>query len=209
MLDVGAGEAPWRYMLPSDTVYVGTDVELADDFGMKRNPDIVYYDGITLPVDDSSFHHVLCTEVLEHAPDPLALLMDMHRVLVPDGQLILTVPWSARLHHIPHDYARFTSFGLVNLLRVAGFSVEVLEERGNDVAVIANKMIVLLARMMKPENRLMIIWTWPLAIFVGISGAFFLLGAHISLFFGMGSRLDPLGYAVIAKKQPAMPQSKT
>jgi SAM-dependent methyltransferase len=205
LLDVGAGEAPWRYMLSPDAVHVGADVELADDFGMKRSPGIVYYDGIRMPFDDSSFHHVLCTEVLEHAPNSMALLKDMHRVLVAEGQLILTVPWSARVHHIPHDYVRFTSFGLVNLLREAGFSVEILEERGNDVAVIANKIIVLLARMLKPGNPLMVIWTWPLAVFVGIVAAFFLLGAHISLFFGIGSRLDPLGYAVIARKRSARP----
>ena len=121
VLDVGAGEAPWRELL-SEAEYVGVDVEVAGEFGMRHKADITYYDGNTLPFADASFDHVLCTEVLEHVPEPRRFLVELHRVLRRGGSLVLTVPWSARLHHVPHDYTRFTRFGLNLVLESAGFT---------------------------------------------------------------------------------------
>ena len=37
------------------------------------------------------------------------------------GRLLLTVPFAARWHYIPHDYWRFTPSGLERLLSAAGF----------------------------------------------------------------------------------------
>ncbi len=46
LLDVGAGEAPWRTFLPEGIGYTGLDIEHADDFGMTPNvPDVVSYPG--------------------------------------------------------------------------------------------------------------------------------------------------------------------
>lgn len=122
VLDVGAGEAPWRDLLPMEVEYFGVDADLSGEFGMRRHSNITYYDGKRLPYNDESLDHVLCIEVLEHVPDPLAFLADLKRVLRQGGSLILTVPWSARLHHLPHDYSRFTRFGLLALLETVGFS---------------------------------------------------------------------------------------
>jgi ubiquinone/menaquinone biosynthesis C-methylase UbiE len=68
VLDVGAGQAPWRELL-DHAEYTGLDVESAQDFGRRRTPDIVYYDGSRMPFADASFDHLLCAEVLEHVPD--------------------------------------------------------------------------------------------------------------------------------------------
>jgi SAM-dependent methyltransferase len=200
LLDVGAGEGPWREMLPDPADYVGVDVDMADDFGMTKRPGITYYDGITLPFDDSSFEQVLCTEVLEHVSSPIVLLQDIHRVLAPGGSLILTVPWSARVHHLPHDYFRFTVFGLRNVLGAAGFSVEVIEERGNDIAVIANKMVVVAMRLLSPSRPSRMLWALPMGLCMGLVSGVFLCSAHIALFFDLGAKEDPLGYGVLAKK---------
>src|SRR4026209_1378988 len=54
VLDVGAGEGPWRELL-KHAEYVGVDVAEASDFGMRQKPDITYYDGNTLPFDGASF----------------------------------------------------------------------------------------------------------------------------------------------------------
>ena len=200
VLDVGAGEAPWRDLLPAGVEYVGVDADLSGEFGMRHKPDITYYDGKRLPFADDSFDHVLCTEVLEHVHDPYSFLADLKRVLRQGGTLILTVPWSARLHHLPHDYSRFTRYGLKDLLESVGFSGVTIEERGNDIAVIANKVLVLMIRLLRPRRLLYCVWTWALAAMLLPIIVVFLVAAHVSLFLRAGSREDPLGYGVIAVK---------
>ena len=107
VLDVGAGEAPWRQWLPERTSYTGLDVDVAAEFGMSGEiADIVYYDGTTMPFDGGSFSAALCIEVMEHAAEPELLAGEMARVLEPGGKLLLSVPWSAREHHVPYDYHR-------------------------------------------------------------------------------------------------------
>jgi len=200
VLDVGAGQSPWKELIPSGVKYVGIDTYSANKFGMKQRPDITYYDSGHIPYEDGYFDYVLCTEVLEHVADPLSFLFELRRVLRKDGTLILTVPWSARLHHLPYDYGRFTSFGLVYLLKKAGFNVIVNEERGNDLAVIANKLLVVLIRLLRPKRRVLIMCTGFLAaILIPLVVIFFFI-AHISIFFQLGSKLDPLGYGVVAVK---------
>jgi ubiquinone/menaquinone biosynthesis C-methylase UbiE len=49
----------------------------------------------TLPYDDSSFDIVTMLAVLEHLEHPEALIREIHRVMKPDGCLILTVPSKA------------------------------------------------------------------------------------------------------------------
>ncbi len=49
------------------------------------------------PFDDNFFDFVLCTEVLEHLPQsPVWAINEMHRVLKPQGKLLLTTPNIAR-----------------------------------------------------------------------------------------------------------------
>jgi SAM-dependent methyltransferase len=199
VLDVGAGQAPWRELL-EDAEYVGLDVESADEFGMRRKPGIIYYDGIRIPFPDASFDHVMCSEVLEHVPHAEAFVAELARVVRPGGSIVLTIPWSARLHHLPHDYRRLTRYGLVALIGAAGFDRIRVEERGNDVAVIANKIIVMLIRLLTPKPAVRALWTWPLAFLLSPIATGFLVAAHIALHFGLGSREDPLGYGVVASK---------
>jgi len=199
MLDVGAGEAPWKDLL-TGAEYVGLDLASNSEFGMQRRPGIIYYSGDRLPVDDASFDHVLCVEVLEHVREPLPFLAELGRALRPGGSLALTVPWSARVHHQPWDYARFTPQGLTELLSAAGFTQVTVEERGSDLAVIANKLLVLVIRMLRSEGHDSLLWRLPAAACLAPLAAGFLTAAHLSLLLGRGSKEDPLGYAAVAVK---------
>ena len=199
VLDVGAGEAPWRELI-TQAEYVGLDVHGAGEFGMRRRADIVYYDGYTVPFADASFDHVLSVEVLEHVPDPAAFLAELMRVLRRGGSLIMTIPWSARLHHLPHDYTRLTRYGLAALLANAGCVSVRIDERGNDIAVIANKLVVLSVRLIRPKRAAHVLFTWPLAVLVAPVAVAFLVAAHGAIRWNWGSREDPLGYSVTAVK---------
>jgi SAM-dependent methyltransferase len=196
VLDVGCGEMPFRGLLGPRARYIGIDVPAASDFGMTQNPDVLPFDGVTIPFSDARFAHVLCTEVLEHARAPEALVGEMMRVLKPGGTLVLTVPFAARVHHAPHDYHRFTRYGVAQLL--AGFADVRVEERGDELAVIANKLIVLTRRLARLEARLLV--RWPAVLLLAPASAFALAVAHLSLRFAWGSRMDPLGYGAEARK---------
>ena len=200
VLDVGAGQSPWRDWLPLDTQYFGVDVPRSGHFGMRRNADVVCYDGERLPFPGASFDNILCIEVLEHIPAPSAFVSEMARVLKPGGLLILTIPWSARRHHIPYDFQRFTREGLSQLLE-GSFSDVQIEERGSDIGVIANKLLVLCARSLRPAKRFQFAWSIPLALFCLPVMILFLVAAHVIERLGSGADEDPLGYSVTAHRK--------
>lgn len=196
VLDVGCGEMPFRALLGKNASYTGIDVPVAGEFGMRRHPEILDFDGLHIPFPNGSFSHVLCTEVLEHTEDPEGLIAEMHRVLHPGGALVATVPFSARVHHAPYDYHRFTKFRLARMF--SSFDQVHIEERGDDIAVIANKLIVVCMRLADPSSSL--IWRLPILLLVGPVTLVTLAIAHASLRLGWGSRADPLGYGIMARK---------
>jgi len=202
ILDVGAGESPWREWLPKACSYQGIDIENAQDYGMGGNkPDVTYFNGLKVPFSDATFDGAICIEVLEHASDPLGLLSEIARVLKEGAPLLLTVPWSARRHHIPHDYHRFTRERLEEMFRTCGFRDIEIRERGNDIGVIANKMIVLTIRLLRPARWGEGAWSIPLAFPIGCMSITMLCAAHISSYLGRGSMEDPLGYFIRGTKE--------
>jgi SAM-dependent methyltransferase len=198
VLDVGCGEMPFRDLLAPSVNYSGIDVAMADEFGMSGNSEIVPFDGRVIPFVDASFDHVLCTEVLEHVEDPAALVAEIYRVLKPGGALLATVPFSARVHYAPHDFHRFTRYRLASLF--ANFATLTVEERGEDLSVIANKMIVVCMRLARLHPPAALIWRLPVFASLLPVSAVALGVAHLSLVFGLGSKMDPLGYGILARK---------
>lgn len=204
LLDVGCGNSPFRHLLdPATTQYQGVDVAAAEDFGY-RNPDTVYYDGHVLPFSDASFDAVLCTEVLEHIPDPAETLREIHRVLKPGGKLLLTIPWSARFHYQPFDYHRYTPSMLQQLF--AAYGSPVVTPRGTDFTTIASKIVVAYARnLVRLKPAAAADWLlWPVRLVAAVVTApllaLALLLGHCGILFGLGSNDDPLGYTVVARK---------
>jgi SAM-dependent methyltransferase len=197
LLDVGCGEMPYRACLHPDLDYTGIDVAQADAFAMRASKNVVPFDGVSIPFGDESFDTILCTEVLEHAASPDALIAEIERVLKPGGTLLATVPFSARVHYSPYDFHRFTKFALSRMF--ASFSDVRIEERGNDIAVIANKLIVVALRMIRPSRWSLV--QWPLLLLLFPLAFSFLLVAHLTLALDLGSKDDPLGYSIVAVKR--------
>jgi SAM-dependent methyltransferase len=70
------------------------------------------------------FDVVIADQVLEHVRQPVEAVKNMHRMLVPGGQLMLATPFLFRVHARPHDYNRWTEGGIRQLLMDGGFSDE-------------------------------------------------------------------------------------
>jgi len=113
------------------------------------------------------------------------------------GTGIITIPWSARYHYIPYDYYRYTPSSLKTMF--SQFESAEIQNRGTDIASIANKVIVLWSCNLIPSQ----LWKW---IFVPVWVALLpilvvvVLIAHVALFSHLGSDDDPLGYTIIVKK---------
>ena len=187
VIDVGAGESPWRGWLPQHSTYQGIDINSAANFRMSvQHHDVIYYDGNIMPFADSTFDAALCIEVLEHVPDPQLLLHETFRVLQAGAPFILTVPWSARRHHIPYDFHRFTPESLDRMLYRAGFVNVDIRERGNDIGAIANKLTLLTLRLLSPKRYWHGLMTWPLAVICGSLATGFIVAAHLSFALEIG-----------------------
>lgn len=116
-LDIGAQNGPYAAFFPN---------RIALDIRPRRGVHVVA-DAQALGIADGTFDVVLCTEVLEHLPEPQRAIDEMFRVLRPGGLLLLTTRFLFPIHDAPHDYFRFTKYGLRHLLR-AFVIVEIREE---------------------------------------------------------------------------------
>ena len=130
-LDIGAQNGPYGAHFPRR---VGLDIR--PGAGVR-----IIGDAQALGIRDAAFAVVLCTEVLEHLPEPQKAIDEIFRVLEPGGSLLLTTRFLFPIHDAPHDYFRFTKYGLRHLLR--RFEIVELREETGTVGTLA----VLLQRM--------------------------------------------------------------
>jgi SAM-dependent methyltransferase len=137
VLDLGSGNAPYRELF-AHTRYTTNDWSDSLHPGATRADIIASAD--SLPVPDGSFDLVICTQVLEHVPEPSAVLAEAIRVLAPGARLALTVPLLWELHEVPHDYYRYTDAGVRHLLTKVGFEDCRVSPRGDGFSAIAQLM---------------------------------------------------------------------
>ena len=78
-------------------------------------------DLLLLPFRDDTFDAALNVVTLEHVTDPAQVIAELYRCLKPGGRLLLITPMEWEEHQQPHDYFRYTQFGLEHLTRSAGF----------------------------------------------------------------------------------------
>lgn len=125
ILDAGCGDSAYRPLFESRGVmYEGAD------FGEVNK----HYAALTyrcrldaIPVEDNRFDMVLLSQVLEHLPNPIDILRELHRILKPSSRLWLSAPLFYEEHEQPYDFYRYTQFGMRYQVESAGFKIERLE----------------------------------------------------------------------------------
>lgn len=70
----------------------------------ERGIPVIEADICKLPFDDESYDLIVCMDVIEHIKEDVDALHEMHRVLVKDGEILISVPEDPRLWS-KHDLA--------------------------------------------------------------------------------------------------------
>ena len=124
LLDVGCGRQPY------ESYFRHVARKQACDFDSKRGQVDFECPAHRIPLPDQSLDSILCTEVLEHVPDPLAVWREFHRLLRPGGKVLLATPMYWPPHEEPYDFYRYPEFGLRYFTRESGFEIVRLIPRG-------------------------------------------------------------------------------
>ena len=136
LLDVGAGDCPYKGIFTHVT-YKSTDFGKA---GHEYKEIDYFCSADNIPISKKSFDGILCTEVLEHIPDPKIVLIEFNRVLKDNGHLFITTPFIYPIHEEPYDCFRYAPYAFKTLLKETGFEVVFITSRGGWIASIANTL---------------------------------------------------------------------
>jgi len=86
--------------------------EMLPDGTTVLAPDYPEVDMHEMPYNDNTFDYVIADQVIEHVRKPWIGVEEIRRVLKPGGLTILTSGLMTPVHGEPHDYWRFTFYGM-------------------------------------------------------------------------------------------------
>jgi SAM-dependent methyltransferase len=168
ILDFGCGSKPYESLFIKAKSYIGVDMQ-ASGYDHKDSKIDFCYDGKVIPLPDDSFDAVVCFEVLEHIFNIEEVLGEIRRVLKPNGQILISIPFAWNEHLIPHDFARYTSYGIRHVLEKNGFSVVEITKSTTYFLAVCQMFIAYLSQHVSPESRIpaklfQIVFIFPLTV---------------------------------------------
>lgn len=147
-IGIGSGLNLAHYQPDKVDELVGLDPEMAMHRLAKKRlakaglqASLVGLDAESIPLDDNSFDTVVCTYTLCTIPQPSIALLEMKRVLKPDGKLLFCEhgrapdaavrQWQNRLNPVWKRFAGgcHLNRAIPDLLTDAGFNVDSLEQQ--------------------------------------------------------------------------------
>lgn len=147
ILDAGAGQCYFRPFC-DHLIYVSQDFgqytgegSIGLQTGSWDNSKLdVVSDIASIPLPDQSFDAIMCTEVFEHIPNPLAAIAEFSRLLKPGGRLILTAPFASLTHFAPYHFASGLSrFFYEHHLPLNRFKIDEMTFNGNFFEFVAQE----------------------------------------------------------------------
>lgn len=139
LLDIGANDCKYCRLF-TKLQYFSQDIK-------QNESKTIDYVGDLETIKSAAFDYILCTQVLEHLPDPHKAFREFKRILKPGGKLLLTTNFIYQIHMEPNDYFRFTEHGLRYLGKANGLSVEELRPQGGIFGVLAYIIVTLPLRL--------------------------------------------------------------
>jgi SAM-dependent methyltransferase len=139
VLDAGAGEGQYARHFDMHR-YCGVDLAVGDTAWDYSRLDAIA-DLTALPFAAGTFDAAVHIVTIEHLREPLCALQEMARALAPGGRLLIAAPHEWYVHKAPHDYFRYTRYGLAYLLERAGFEVCEMRAAGGYFRLLARRLL--------------------------------------------------------------------
>lgn len=135
LLDIGCGEKPYRKVFaPFVEKHLG--LEYSPESGYRANLADFCGDAMCLPMGNSTVDTILCTEVLEHLPNPEKAIAEFARILRPNGVIITTAPFFFPIHDA-WDFFRYSHDGIAELMRQNDLKVETVKPLSGTAVTLA------------------------------------------------------------------------
>jgi len=90
--------------------YIGVDILKSDKVDIIASSE-------KLPFRNDYFDVAISTQVLEHTKNYQLAIKEIYRVIKKDGFAFFSVPGVWEIHGAPHDYWRFTEYGLKEIFK--------------------------------------------------------------------------------------------
>lgn len=139
VLDAGAGESQYAHHFARQR-YCAVDLGVGDVSWNYSRLDTVA-DLTLLPFRSGAFDAAIHIVTIEHLREPARALAEIARTLAPGGALLIAAPHEWEVHQAPHDYFRFTRYGLKYLLERAGCEVREIRASGGYFRLLARRLL--------------------------------------------------------------------
>lgn len=155
VLDVGAGLSPYKEFIQALGLdYFSQDFEMYNPL-IEKGPGIqnqswnypkhnFVCDVLDMP-DTYQWGFVICTEVLEHVPDPVAVLKQLATLTESGGYILITVPFMSLMHQSPWWFSSGLSpFWFEHWAEILNLEICELEVSGDYIDLIEQEVSRLL-----------------------------------------------------------------
>ena len=183
LIDIGAGEMRYKkycrhlkYKSQDFNEYKGKGDGIGLQTGKWNTKEVdIVSDISSIPVKNSSFDNVLCTEVLEHIPEPEAAIKEISRVLKKKGKLILTAPFCSQTHFSPYFFMTgFSPNWYKKIILRYNFKILKIQANGNYFDYL-NQELIRLPLMVRKYTLFSFFGVFLYIIIIPVVGLFWLV----------------------------------